>query len=162
MDYTRELIDIENKIKPMPISSRINELHKLLENTALTFYISVLNHFTKATKYDSILVSFLTVLSIRDNKTWENYANFTPKLSAIMAISRVFLVKYIVDKRALYIQQRVEQGQTRQEAKEKSLGHFEIMSEMTRRFLVGGAEGWDTTPTQFIIRLCNYGMAASS
>ncbi|RKK53183.1 hypothetical protein BFJ69_g17840 [Fusarium oxysporum] len=35
------------------------------------------------------------------------------------------------------------------------------MSDMTRRFLVGGAEGWDTTPTQFIIRLRNYGKAAS-
>ncbi|KAH7231629.1 uncharacterized protein BKA55DRAFT_712855, partial [Fusarium redolens] len=161
MDYAAELIDIENKVEPMPASSRINELHELLENAALVFYISVLDHFTKATEYDSILVSFLTVLSIRDDKTWENYANFTPKLSAIMAISRVFLVKYTVDKRALYIQQRVEQGQTRQEAEEKSPGHFEIMSEMTRRFLVGGAEGWDTTPTQFIIRLRNYGMAAS-
>jgi hypothetical protein len=32
---------------------------------------------------------------------------------------------------------------------------------MIRRFLIGGAEGWDTTPTQFIIRLRNYGMAAS-
>jgi len=61
----------------------------------------------------------------------------------------------------LYVQHRVEQGQTRGEAEEKSPGHFEIMSEMTRRFLVGGAEGWDTTPTQFIIRLRNYGMAAS-
>ncbi|RYC77864.1 hypothetical protein BFJ63_vAg19262, partial [Fusarium oxysporum f. sp. narcissi] len=161
MDYAGELIDIENKIEPMPTSSRINELHELLENAALAFYISVLDHFTKTTEYDSILVSFLTVLSIRDDKTWENYANFTPKLSAIMAISRVFLVKHTVDKRALYIQQRVEQGQTRQEAEEKSPGHFEIMAEMTRRFLVGGAEGWDTTPTQFIIRLRNYGMAAS-
>ncbi|KAJ0127365.1 hypothetical protein HZ326_29530 [Fusarium oxysporum f. sp. albedinis] len=160
MDYAGELIDIENKIEPMPTSLRINELHELLENAALVFYISVLDHFTKTTEYDSILVSFLTVLSIRDDKTWENYANFTPKLSAIMAISRVFLVKHTVDKRALYIQQRVEQGQTRQEAEEKSPGHFEIMSEMTRRFLVGGAEGWDTTPTQFIIRLRNYGMAA--
>ncbi|KAH6957458.1 hypothetical protein DER45DRAFT_615391 [Fusarium avenaceum] len=115
----------------------------------------------KVTEYDSILVSFLTVLSIRDDKTWETYTNFTPKLSAIMAISRVFLVKHTVDKRELYIKKRVEEGQARQEAKEKSLGHFEIMSEMTRRFLVGGAEGWDTTPTQFIIRLRNYGMAAS-
>jgi hypothetical protein len=78
-----------------------------------------------------------------------------------MAISRVFLIKYIVDKRALYVQQRVDQGQTRPEAEDKSLGHFEIMSEMIRWFLVGGAEGWDTTPTQFIIWLCNYGMAAS-
>jgi superfamily II DNA helicase RecQ len=78
-----------------------------------------------------------------------------------MAISRVFLVKHTVDKRDLYIKKRVEEGQSRQEAEEKSPGHFEIMSEMTRRFLVGGAEGWDTTPTQFIIRLRNYGMAAS-
>jgi hypothetical protein len=78
-----------------------------------------------------------------------------------MAISRVFLVKHTVDKRALYIKHRIEQGQTQQEAEEKSPSHFEIMSEMTRRFLVGGAEGWDTTPTQFIIRLRNYGMAAS-
>ncbi|KAF5227551.1 hypothetical protein FANTH_14744 [Fusarium anthophilum] len=161
MDHAAELVDIDNKVEPVPTSSRITELHQRLEDAALAFYISVLDHFTKVTEYDSILVSFLTVLSIRDDKTWETFANFTPKLSAIMAISRVFLIKYTVDKRALYVQQRVDQGQTRQEAEDKSPGHFEIMSEMTRRFLVGGAEGWDTTPTQFIIRLRNYGMAAS-
>ncbi|EGU72775.1 hypothetical protein FOXB_16716, partial [Fusarium oxysporum f. sp. conglutinans Fo5176] len=161
MDHAAELVDIDNKVEPVPTSSRITELHQQLEDAALAFYISVLDHFTKVTEYDSILVSFLTVLSIRDDKTWETFANFTPKLSAIMAISRVFLIKYTVDKRALYVQQRVDQGQTRQEAEDKSPGHFEIMSEMTRRFLVGGAEGWDTTPTQFIIRLRNYGMAAS-
>ncbi|KAF4442502.1 hypothetical protein F53441_11725 [Fusarium austroafricanum] len=161
MDHAAELIDIDNKVEPVPTSSRINELHRLLEEAALAFYISVLDHFTKVTEYNSILVSFLTVLSIRDNKTWETFANFTPKLSAIMAISRVFLIKYTIDKRALYIQQRVDQGQARQEAEDKSPGHFEIMSEITRRFLVGGAKGWDTTPTQFIIQLRNYGMAAS-
>ncbi|KAF4449199.1 hypothetical protein F53441_7481 [Fusarium austroafricanum] len=141
IDHAAELIDINNKVEPMPTSSRINELHRLLEEAALAFYISVLDHFTKVTKYDSILVSFLTILSIRDNKTWETFANFTPKLSAIMAISRVFLIKYTVDKRALYIQQRVDQGQARQEAEDKSPGHFEIMSEITRRFLVGGTKG---------------------
>ncbi|KAG7001869.1 ATP-dependent DNA helicase hus2/rqh1 [Fusarium oxysporum f. sp. conglutinans] len=161
MDYAGDLVDIDNKVEPIPSLLQVNELHQSLEDAALAFYISVLDHFTKGTEYDSILVSFLTVLSIRDDKTWETYANFTPKLSAIMAISRVFLVKHTVDKRDLYIKKRVEEGQSRQEAEEKSPGHFEIMSEMTRRFLVGGAEGWDTTPTQFIIRLRNYGMAAS-
>jgi hypothetical protein len=68
MDYAAELIDIDNKVDPMPALSRINELHELLENAALAFYISVLDHF-KVTEYDSILVSFLTVLSIRDDKT---------------------------------------------------------------------------------------------
>ncbi|KAF4449204.1 hypothetical protein F53441_7480 [Fusarium austroafricanum] len=161
IDHAAELVDIDNKVEPVPTSSRITKLHQQLKDAALTFYISILNYFTKVTKYDSILVSFLTILSIRDNKMWETFANFTPKLSAIMAISWVFLIKYTVNKKALYVQQRADQGQTRQEAKDKSLDHFEIISEMTRRFLVGGAEGWDTTPTQFIIRLRNYGMAAS-
>lgn len=37
----------------------------LLEVDVLILYISILNHFTKDTEYNSVLVSFLTVLSIR-------------------------------------------------------------------------------------------------
>ncbi|KAF4995459.1 hypothetical protein FDECE_12796 [Fusarium decemcellulare] len=162
MDHAADLTDISEgsaDVEESASPSRIRDLHLLLEETALEFYISVLDHFTKTTEYDSVLVSFLTVLAIRNDDTWETYTNFTPKLSAIMAISRVLLVKYTVDKRARYIQRRIEQGQSREEAEDGSPGHFEIMSDMTRRFLVGGAEGWDTTPTQFIIRLRNYGMA---
>ncbi|KAJ4195495.1 endo-1,3-beta glucanase [Fusarium solani] len=160
MEHAAELADMPNGSGEVSTLSRIKELHTMLEEAALAFYISVLDHFTKSTEYDSALISFLMVLSIRNDNAWESYANFTPKLSAIMAISRAFLVKYTVEKRARYVQQRVEKGQTREGAEEKSPGHFEIMSEMARRFLVGGAEGWDTTPTQFIIRLRNYGMAA--
>ncbi|KAI8648058.1 hypothetical protein LRP88_12664 [Fusarium phalaenopsidis] len=160
IDHAAELADTPNAPGDVSILSRIKELHTMLEEAALAFYVSILDHFTKSTEYDSVLVSFLMVLSIRNDNTWESYTNFTPKLSAIMAISRVFLVNYTVETRARYIQRRVEQGQTREEAEENSPGHFEIMSEMTRRFLVGGAEGWGTTPTQFIIRLRNYGMAA--
>jgi len=87
IDSTVNLININNKVEPIPILLQINELHQSLKNTTLTFYISILNHFTKVTKYNSILVSFLTVLSIRNDKTWETYTNFTPKLSAIIAIS---------------------------------------------------------------------------
>ncbi|KAK1621515.1 hypothetical protein BDP81DRAFT_512085 [Colletotrichum phormii] len=36
-----------------------------LETAVLELYISVLDHFTKDSEYDSVLVSFLTVLSIR-------------------------------------------------------------------------------------------------
>jgi hypothetical protein len=28
--------------------------------------------------------------------------------------------------------------------------------------MIGGGEGWETTPTQFIIRLRNFGMAAQN
>lgn len=140
----------------------VNELHALLEEAALVFYISVLNHCTKITDYNSILVSFLIVLSIYADDTWEIYFGFTSKLSAIMAISRVLLVKYTVDQRLRCIRRRVEQGQSQQAAEEKSPGHFEIMSDMTRRFIVGGAQRWATTPIQFIIRLRYCGMATDT
>lgn len=138
----------------------VSQLLNVLEHDVLELYISVLDHFTKDTEYDSVLVSFLTVLSVREDGTWEGYANFTPKLSAIMAISRLCIIKYAVDQRAKAIKQKMQQGQNREEAEENSPSHFTLISEMTRRFMVGGGEGWETTPTQFIIRLRNFGMAA--
>ncbi|KAH7243966.1 hypothetical protein B0J15DRAFT_552827 [Fusarium solani] len=49
----------------------ISRLLDLLESDVLELYISVLDHFTKDTEYDSVLVSFLTVLSVRADGTWE-------------------------------------------------------------------------------------------
>jgi hypothetical protein len=49
----------------------------------------------------------------------------------------------------------------REKAEEQSPSHFELISDMTRRFMVGSGEGWQTTPTQFIVRLRNYGVSAA-
>lgn len=87
------------------------------------------------------MVSFLIVLSIRLDKTWESFSAFTPKLSTIIAISQLFLVGYTVRQRAHSIWTRIEGGQSKEEAEEASLSHFAIMSSITRRFLVRGAEG---------------------
>ena len=55
----------------------------------LELFIAILDHYTKNSEYDSILISFLTILSLRADGTWESYLGFTPKLSAILAISRL-------------------------------------------------------------------------
>ncbi|KAK2684852.1 hypothetical protein QWA68_016129 [Fusarium oxysporum] len=65
------------------------------------------------TEYDSVLVSFLTVISVQTDGTWEGYGGFTPKLSAIMAISRLCIIKYAVDQRAKAIKQKMQRGQGR-------------------------------------------------
>ena len=54
-----------------PEVPEISRLLDLLESDVLELYISVLDHFTKDTEYDSVLVSFLTVLSVRADGTWE-------------------------------------------------------------------------------------------
>ncbi|WKT54486.1 Helicase superfamily 1/2, ATP-binding domain [Fusarium oxysporum f. sp. vasinfectum] len=162
MEHADDLTDAWKENGGDPEAPEIVRLLDLLETAVLELYISVLDHFTKDTEYDSVLVSFLTVLSVRADGTWEGYEGFTPKLSAIMAISRLCIIKYAVDQRAKTIKQKMQQGQSQEEAEENSPSHFALISEMTRRFMVGGGEGWETTPTQFIIRLRNFGMAAQN
>jgi hypothetical protein len=162
MEHADDLTDAWKENGGDPEAPEVVRLLDLLETAVLELYISVLDHFTKDTEYDSVLVSFLTVLSVRADGTWEGYEGFTPKLSAIMAISRLCIIKYAVDQRAKTIKQKMQQGQSQEEAEENSPSHFALISEMTRRFMVGGGEGWETTPTQFIIRLRNFGMAAQN
>ncbi|WKT53675.1 hypothetical protein QSH57_004259 [Fusarium oxysporum f. sp. vasinfectum] len=162
MEHADDLTDAWKENGGDPEAPEVVRLLDLLETAVLELYISVLDHFTKDTEYDSVLVSFLTVLSVRADGTWEGYEGFTPKLSAIMAISRLCIMKYAVDQRAKAIKQKMQQGQSPEEAEENSPSHFALISEMTRRFMVGGGEGWETTPTQFIIRLRNFGMAAQN
>ncbi|KAH6953729.1 hypothetical protein BKA56DRAFT_504585, partial [Ilyonectria sp. MPI-CAGE-AT-0026] len=104
MQHVDDLTDILQEHNGNLEAPRVAELQTLLEEAVLELYISILDHFTKTIEYQSVLVSFLMVLSIRKDDTWETYSNFTPKLSAIMAISRLLLVKYVVDKRVKSIQ----------------------------------------------------------
>lgn len=62
-------------------------------------YLLILDYYIKATEYNSILVSFIMVLSVRPDKIWEIFINLTLKLSAIIALSRLFIVIYAVRKR---------------------------------------------------------------
>jgi hypothetical protein len=45
------------------------QLYQNLDNAVLEIYISILDYYTKATEYNSILVSFIMVLSVRPDKT---------------------------------------------------------------------------------------------
>lgn len=145
-----------------PEEAGFASLLSTIKTNVLELAISTLDHFTKATEYDSVLVSFLMVLSVRADDQWESYGNFTPKLSGIMSVARLLLVKYAVDQRWASIQRKMDRGHSREAAEEDSPSYFDLISRMVRRFMAGGGEGWQTTPVQFIVRLRNYGVAATN
>nr|CEG03630.1 unnamed protein product [Fusarium acuminatum CS5907] len=97
MEYVDDLTEAWKEYSGDLEAPEVARLLDLLETTVLELYISILDHFTKDTEYDSVLVSFLTVLSVRVDGTWEGYGGFMLKLSAIIAISRLYIVKYAVD-----------------------------------------------------------------
>jgi hypothetical protein len=108
MEHADDLTEAWKEYSGDPEAPEIARLLDLLETAVLELYISVLDHFTKDTEYDSVLVSFLTVLSVRADGTWEGYGGFTPKLSAIMAISRLCIIKYAVDQRTKATKQKIQ------------------------------------------------------
>ncbi|KAM0277281.1 hypothetical protein ACHAQH_005940 [Verticillium albo-atrum] len=158
MNIADEVTDLWKSTTCDPEAPATMTLLAALESSVLEMIISILDHETKDTEYESILVSFLMVLSIRADHGWESFSNFTPKLSAIVAVSRLLLVKAAVDERAKSIAKRIAQGQSREKAEEGSPSHFDLLSDMTRPIMVGPAAM--TRPMQFIFRLRNFSMAA--
>ena len=171
MAVTNQLVNVDDSVEAQEMGNgdcranlaSYNPIYAKLDDAVMEVYLSVVDHFTKDTEYDSILVSFIMVLSVRADKTWETFVGLTPKLSAIMAISRLFIVKYAVDTRSKSIDRKMQNGFDRQAAEQESPSHFDIIQELVNRFMVSGnnSQGWSTTPMQFIVRLRNYGMAAA-
>jgi hypothetical protein len=65
MEYIDDLTEAWKEHSGDPEALEIVRLLDLLETTILELYISILDHFTKDTEYDSVLISFLTILSVR-------------------------------------------------------------------------------------------------
>jgi hypothetical protein len=134
----------------------LEQLHKSLDRAVVDLYIAILDHYTKEMEYTSVLVSFLMVLSVCEDGGWEGYGIFTPKLSAIMANSRLMILQSAIDTREQAIEELVRRGTRRLDAEDQSPGLFKLVEEMVKRFIVDSIGGYKTTPTQFIVRLRNY------
>lgn len=142
--------------------SAVERAKQRLDPAVLDLCLSLLDDETKDAEYQNITVSFITVLSIQDDGTWESYMSFTPKLSGLIAVARLLVIKKAVSARRDSIESKVAQGMSREDAEEESPSHYELVSDMVRRFMVAGGEGSETMPMQFIYRLRSYGMAANA
>ncbi|KAH7242834.1 hypothetical protein B0J15DRAFT_371399, partial [Fusarium solani] len=143
-------------------SHKVIELYKGVKERTLALFISILDHQTKDSEFDSVMVSFLTVLSISPDGSWLGFETFTPFLSALVSISRLLILREAARKRDKAIQQHAELGSSLLEAREASPGYFELVQELVTRCMLNSPAGADTTPMQFILRLRSYGIAAKA
>ncbi|TKW60305.1 MAG: DUF3505 domain-containing protein [Blastochloris viridis] len=143
-------------------SYKVIELYKGAKEKTLALFISILDHQTKDSEFNSVMVSFLTVLSISPNGSWLSFETFTPFLSALVSISRLLILREVARKRDKAIQQHIELGRSLLEAREASPGYFELVQQLVTRCMLNSPAGADTTPMQFILRLRSYGIAAKA
>ncbi|KAM6513341.1 hypothetical protein FALCPG4_015773 [Fusarium falciforme] len=81
-----------------------------LKEATLRLFMSLLHHHAKDSEHDYLMVSFLTSLSIAPDGTRHSFDTFTPWLSAIVAVSRLLILKEAHLIRCKAIEEKVSGG----------------------------------------------------
>ncbi|KAF9773362.1 hypothetical protein IL306_008850 [Fusarium sp. DS 682] len=145
------------------LSDRI--LTQLLEDLkleALRLFMAILRQQTKDSEHESIMVSFLSVLSIAPDGSWYSYDTFTPWLSGLVAISRLFILREAHLIRWNAIEAGVAGGLSTEEAELNAPGILSLVERRTSQCLLSSTPGAEATPMQYVLRLRSYGIAAKS
>ncbi|KAJ4175501.1 hypothetical protein NW767_015765 [Fusarium falciforme] len=140
----------------------VAEIFDRLKEATLRFFMSLLHHHAKDAEHDSIMVSFLTVLSIAPDGTWHGFGIFTPWLSAIVAVSRLLLLREAHLIRCKEVDQKVANGLSIAAAQEAVPGILKLVEHRTSQCMLSSTPGSEATPMQFIFRLRSYGIAAKA
>src|SRR5512140_2273885 len=116
-----------------------------LKRVCLDFLVSLLDHPIPDSEYDSILLSALAAMGIREDGGWLQPSQYTTTYSAIIKIARIVV-----------IQQSFLEVQEQQEGLRKSL--FVTVREKVSRFMVLNHNGNLPTPLDWIFEARSYGM----
>ncbi|KAL8300987.1 hypothetical protein RB593_003818 [Gaeumannomyces tritici] len=131
-----------------------------LERHVLEFFIALFDHDIQDNEFQNALYSGLAVLGIQPGHGWRSALVFTPRLSAVVTVTRM-LVLYRAhrDREDEVRRRREERGEGEEEAKRNAVGHFPRVQEMVRRFMTIVAYDGRPTPMDSILRLRAYGRA---
>ncbi|KAJ4177928.1 hypothetical protein NW767_014983 [Fusarium falciforme] len=124
--------------------------------------MSLLHHHTKDAEHDCLMVSFLTVLSITPDGIWHGIDTFTPWLSAIVAVSRLLILKEAHLIRCKAIEQKVASGLSVSAAQEAAPGILKLVEHRTSQCLLSSTPGPEATPMQYVFRLRSYGITTKA
>lgn len=98
-----------------------------VQRALLQFCIALLDHNLVDNEYQSAIISGLAVLSVREDKGWENPEDYTPKLSAVIKLARLMVIQMAYRARQDTIAQKVGQGWSQEQAEEEGSGHVELV-----------------------------------
>ncbi|KAM0540020.1 hypothetical protein ACHAPJ_013628, partial [Fusarium lateritium] len=145
------------------LSDRIlSQLMEDLKHETLRLFMTILRQQTKDSEHDSIMVSFISVLSIAPDGSWYQYDACTPWLSGLVAISRLLILREAHLIRWNAVEAGVSSGLSTEEAKLNAPGILSLVERRTSQCMLSSTPGAEATPMQYVLRLRSYGIAAKS
>jgi hypothetical protein len=145
-----------------PSDRILTQLMEDLKHETLRLFMTILRQQTKDSEHESIMVSFLSVLSIAPDGSWHQYDAFTPWLSGLVAISRLFILREAHLIRWNAIEAAVTSGRSTEEAELNAPGILSLVERRTSQCMLSSTPGAEATPKQYVLRLRSYGIAAKS
>ncbi|THV89779.1 hypothetical protein D6D25_09744, partial [Aureobasidium pullulans] len=155
----KELARAWNDYQDGHINSQVKKRYqKEMEETCLGFWISMFRHELKGGEYESAIISGLAVLGINpQTKGWQPATNFTPKLSALVTVTRALVVYQAWLIQEVGRQAGLDTGITERQAKEEAPSIFESVKKMVNQFMTLTTYGGMPSPMDRILHMRTYG-----
>jgi hypothetical protein len=134
------------------------EQEEQLKSHVLELLLALLNHKLKDNEYKSALVSATAVLGVDAENGWQRPQSYTPKLSAIVTVSRMLVLSKASKDCRKEISQLIARGVEKEDAEEMAKGCFELVQDMACQFMTMTSYGGSPSPMDWILRLRTYGM----
>lgn len=154
------LVDEINAItQPHNSSDTANEEAKVrLQSVVLELWIALLDHKLGDHQYQSIIISGLAVLGLQNGGGWTDAEDFTPKLSAVIKLARLMVVRKAYELRQQSINRRKDCGSSQDKAEEEAPSHFRLVQLMTQKFMMLVDSGGEPSPMDWMLDTRTYGM----
>ena len=145
---------------PGPSSSADRDDTGELEGRVLDFFIALLDHDIGDNEFQNGLYSGLAVLGIQPEHGWRSALVYTPVLSAVVTVARMFVLYKAKRAREAEIRRRrYAAGESEAQARQRARSHFDRVREMVRRFMTIIAYDGRPSPMDSVLRLRAYGKA---
>lgn len=128
----------------------------------LNFWVSMLDQALPNSEFDSGLLSAVAVLGLdTESAGWADAPSFTPRLSAIITVSRAMVIysAWSIHQEEVAIQR--EQGLSQEEAEGRAPQIYQLVKTMVDRFMCLTQFNGQPTPLDRLLHMRSFGMSIS-
>ncbi|KAL9628824.1 MAG: hypothetical protein Q9204_005638 [Flavoplaca sp. TL-2023a] len=155
---SRENVDVEDS-QGESRTARKGARREAIEEAFSTFWVAMFDHELKDSEFKSGIISGLAVLGIdTQNGSWKTPLNFTPILSAIVAVMRALVVYRAWRFRQQSIENGIRTGLSGEEAADQAPAVVDGVDKLVQRFMTLREYGGRISPMDRILRMRTYGL----
>jgi superfamily II DNA helicase RecQ len=143
------------------ISRQIKESQESCRDMCARFIIAMLDHALGDHQYDSVLISALAVMGVREDGGWHNALDYTPVLSAVIKVARIVVLYHIYNERQGEVRAIMEEkGIQEAEARQFGTSMFARTRQCIHRFMTRTGKETEEfpSPMDWMLETRTYGM----